>query len=134
MGSSRAVAPLIAVVNNDTVFLQLMQELLAQEGYRTVICKEGDKAYQLVKDQQPALVLLDIRLEQPETGWTVLELLRLDPATRQIPVIVCSADSPFLRAKEEMLRQLGCDTLEKPFDLDTLLKKVATALENSLPG
>ncbi len=120
--------PLIAVVNNDTAYLELMHELLSLEGYRTVICKEGDKAYALVKEQRPDLVVLDIRMDQPESGWTILELLRLDPATARIPVIVCSADGRFLREKAPSLRELDCDTLEKPFDLEMLLGKVAAAL------
>ena len=118
----------IAVVNNDTAFLELMGELLGGEGYRTLICKEGDKAYALVKERQPDLVVLDIRLDHPESGWTILELLRLDPATARIPVIVCSADGRFLREKAAALADLDCDVLEKPFDLDMLLAKVAAAL------
>ena len=120
--------PVIAVVNNDTEFLELMQDLLSVEGYETVICREGDKAFALVKELQPALVVLDIRMDQPETGWVVLELLRLDPETTQIPVIVCSADAPFLREKAASLQALRCDVLEKPFDLETLLDKVAMGL------
>ncbi|HEX5506824.1 MAG TPA: response regulator, partial [Thermomicrobiales bacterium] len=77
---------------------------------------------------RPDLVLLDIRMGHPEAGWQTLELLRLDPETTRIPVIVCSADTPFLRAKEGALRALRCDILEKPFDLDTLLAKVAAVL------
>jgi CheY-like chemotaxis protein len=72
---------------------------------------------------------LDIRLGTPETGWTILELVRLDPATAQIPVIVCSADTIFLRAKEEALHALHCDILEKPCDLDALLRTIALVLE-----
>ena len=120
--------PLIAVMNDDTLFLQLMHDLLTGEGYRCIICKEGDKVYPLIKEQRPDLVILDIRMGTPETGWTVLELLRLDPATAKIPVIVCSADSVFLRAKENALRALNCDILEKPFDLEALLEKVAAML------
>lgn len=118
----------IAVVNNDTDFLSLMDELLTMEGYNTVVCREGDRAYDFLKNLRPDLVILDIRLEHAETGWTILELLRLDPALTQIPVIVCSADAPFLRAKAPTLYELHCDILEKPFDLDTLLEKVSHAL------
>ena len=120
--------PLIAVVNNDTAFLDLMHDLLSLEGYRVLICKEGDRAYALVKETQPALVILDIRLDHAESGWTILELLRLDPATTQIPVIVCSADAPFLREKAAALQELRTEILEKPFDLEMLLDKVSRAL------
>ena len=73
--------PTIAVVNNDTDFLNLMEELLRLEGYNTLICREGDRAYELMKTVQPDLIILDIRLEHAETGWTGLEGLRRDPKT-----------------------------------------------------
>src|SRR4051812_23141961 len=101
--------PLIAVVNDDTIFLELMHDLLTAEGYRTAIWKEGDKAYEMIKEHRPLLVVLDIRMEHPDTGWMVLELLRLDPATAHIPVIICSADTARIRAKEAYLREKGCD-------------------------
>ena len=121
-------APLIAVVNDDTAFLDLMTELLGEEGYETVICKESRDVHKLVRTKQPALVILDVRMEHPETGWSILEMLQLDRATTRIPVIVCSADAQFLRAKEEHLRERGYDTLEKPFNLEDLLQKVEAAL------
>ncbi len=124
----------IAVVNNDTDFLGLMNDLLTLEGYQTLICREGDRAYGFIKEAQPDLVVLDVRLDHAEQGWTILELLRLDPATTQIPVIVCSADAQFLREKAAALHDQRCDTLEKPFDLDTLLEKVTRALRDGQRG
>ncbi|HET8631477.1 MAG TPA: response regulator [Thermomicrobiales bacterium] len=126
--------PLIAVMNDDTAFLDLMHELLTGEGYRCFICKESDRVYATIKERRPDLVILDIRMGSPEAGWTALEILRLDPATAHIPVIVCSADTPFLHAKEEALRALRCDILEKPFDLDMLLAKIAGVLAASGHG
>ncbi|MGI8856601.1 MAG: response regulator [Thermomicrobiales bacterium] len=116
--------PLIAVVNDDTIFLELMHDLLTEEGYRTAIWKEGDTAYEMIKEHRPILVVLDIRMERPDTGWMVLELMRLDPATAKIPVIICSADTERIRAKEAYLRGKNCDILEKPFLLEDLLDKV----------
>src|SRR3954454_6225240 len=116
--------PLIAVVNDDTIFLELMHDLLTDHGYRTAIWKEGDKAYEMIKEHQPLLVVLDIRMERPDTGWMVLELMRLDPETAKIPVVICSADAERIRARESYLREKGCDVLEKPFLLEDLLAKV----------
>jgi CheY-like chemotaxis protein len=116
--------PLIAVVNDDTIFLELMHDLLTSEGYRTAIWKEGDTAYEMIKEHRPLLVVLDVRMERPDTGWMVLELMRLDPGTATIPVIICSADTERIRAKETYLREKGCAILEKPFLLEDLLVKV----------
>jgi DNA-binding NtrC family response regulator len=125
---------LIAVINDDTPFLQLIKTLLEEEGYNTMIWKEGDSAYTMVKDKQPDLVILDIRLEHPEQGMVVLDLIQLDPATMHIPVIICSADIHFLRQKEAWLTKKGCFILEKPFNLDDLLAIVKKVFGENDPG
>lgn len=118
------------MINDDTDFLTLMCELLSELGeYDVDVCREGDRAYQFVKDQMPDLVILDIRIEGQEAGWTILECLTLDPRTKPIPTIVCSAAIRELQAHQELLEQYGIDVLTKPFDLDTLLEKVAAALD-----
>ena len=122
------MAGLIAIINDDTAFLQLMSSLLSEEGYETLVWRESENAHEVIVREQPALVILDIRLEHPEAGWQLLDLIRLDPKTAAVPVIVCSADSIFLREKAELLRQKRCEVLEKPFDLDDLLDKVQTML------
>ena len=121
----------IAVINDDTAFLDLMNDLLEnEENYDVLICKEWDNAYQYVKEEQPDLVILDIRIGGEEHGWTIINLLTLDPATHHIPAIVCSAAIQSLDEHQEMLTKLGIRALAKPFDLDTLLG----AIEESLGG
>jgi DNA-binding NtrC family response regulator len=115
----------IAVINDDTVFLDLMKELLEQEEhYEVFICKEWDGAYEFVRDHTPDLVIQDIRIGGEEHGWTILNLLTLDPHTRPIPIIVCSAAIQSLHEHQEWLSQYGIRALPKPFDLDTLLETV----------
>ncbi len=116
--------PLIAVVNDDTTFLQLMHDLLIDEGYEVFIEKEHGNAPAAIRKHRPDLIILDIRMDHPESGMQILEVIRLDPTTVNLPVIVCSADHRFLRDKEALLREKHCDILEKPFDLNDLLKKV----------
>ncbi len=119
----------IVVINDDTDFLTLMTELLSEiEGYEVQVCREGDHAYQFVREQMPDLVILDIRIEGQDIGWAILECVTLDPRTNPIPMIVCSAAIRELQSHEELLERYGIDVLTKPFDLDTLLEKVATAL------
>ena len=120
--------PLIAIVNDDTAFLELMHDLLEEEGYETVIEKERGDAPKVIRDKHPALVILDIRMDHPESGMQILEIIRLDPQTTSIPVIVCSADHRFLVEKEPILREKHCEILEKPFDLQDLLTKVQSQI------
>jgi DNA-binding NtrC family response regulator len=130
MGASARRAR-IAVINDDTDFLDLMRDLLQEEeDFEVLICKEWDHAYQFVKDEQPDLVIQDIRIGGEEHGWTILNLLTLDPATRPIPMIVCSAAIYSLHEHQEMLSKFGIHALPKPFDLDNLLQTI----EDSLAG
>jgi CheY-like chemotaxis protein len=118
----------LAVVNNDTDFLTLMTEVLKERGWQTVVCRESHGAYNTIKDAQPDAVILDVRMESPESGWNILELIRLDPATRDIPVLVCSAAAIELREKEEWLKSHGVATLLKPFDIEDLYEAVEKIL------
>lgn len=129
MANSRR-RPRIAVINDDTVFLELMRDLLEQEAdYEVLICKEWDGAHEFVKEQQPDLVIQDITIGGEERGWTILNLLTLDPKTRPIPTIVCSAAIQSLHEHQEWLSKYGIRALPKPFDLDTLLETVEGMLE-----
>ena len=118
----------VAVVNDDTTFLELMEALLSDEGYRTTLMKVSGEAFKRVKTSQPDLVIIDIWMQRADNGWEVLNLIRLDPTTAQIPVIVSSTDFRDLEAKAELLRSLNCEVLPKPFNLQSLLDKVNEAI------
>jgi DNA-binding response OmpR family regulator len=120
--------PMIAVVNQDTIFLGLMEELLSEEGYNAYIEKEGDKAYMSIKKYKPDLVILDIRINDPEAGFKVIDLVRLDPDTMHIPIIVCSTATQLIRENAARLQEKNCDILMKPFHLDELLMRVQGVL------
>lgn len=118
----------IAVVNDDTVFLEMMAAVLRERGWEVDIHREGSNAYPELRDTRPDVIILDIRMEKPETGWTILELLTLDPRTTSIPVIVCSAAVNDLRERESLLVKYGVTVLPKPFDVEALYAKVEEAL------
>jgi CheY-like chemotaxis protein len=124
----------IAIVEDEHTVREVMQEVLEWEGYRVATSADGAGAMPLVLEEQPALVVLDWRLEQADTGLTVLQALRLDPATRDIPVIVCTADSAWLKANGDLLRQQGYAVLAKPFQLDEFLALVRAAVGPGQPA
>src|SRR4051794_38537721 len=114
----------IAVVNDDTTFLELMHDLLVGEGYTATIMKVSSEAFERIKEIQPDLVIIDIWMQRADNGWEVLNLIKLEPSTAGIPVIVSSTDFRDLEAKAPLLRSLNCDILPKPFDLQHLLDRV----------
>jgi CheY-like chemotaxis protein len=121
----------IFVADDDAAFLELMQELLQDEGYEVTILHDSDNAYDEIKPAAPDLVILDMTLEHPGAGWHVLEMLKLDPETAKMPVIVCSADLRLLGERQAQLEQMGYYVVEKPFDIDMLLSAVHQALASA---
>jgi CheY-like chemotaxis protein len=123
--------PRLLVINDDTPFLELMEALLeGEEGYDVQVRKEWENAYEFVKAQQPDLVILDIVMGREERGWAILNMLTLDPKTRPIPVLVCSAAIHSLQEHAPMLQKHGIRALPKPFDLDDLLEAVQETLDH----
>jgi CheY-like chemotaxis protein len=120
----------IAVIDDDAVFVELMHDLLATgEGYHVVSNPNWVQGYEFIKEHRPDLVILDLMMGREQTGWAVLELLREDPTTAHIPVILCSAAEPALRQHANRVEGIGTvEAVSKPFDVDHLLGVIARLL------
>ena len=117
----------IVVVDDTPELLDLIDSILTDEGYRVVPCRDATRAHETIGRERPDLVMLDLRMAGV-AEWEVLEALKADRATADIPVIVCSGAVDELQAAEPRLRSLGCDILVKPFDIDDLLARVERAV------
>lgn len=110
MGSH--VLPKILVVDDDSRNRQLLSELLKDE-YKVLLAKSGPMALDLVRRQQPDMILLDVVMPEMD-GYEVLRQLKADNDTRGIPVIFISAlDS--LDDEERGLTLGAADYIGKPF-------------------
>jgi CheY-like chemotaxis protein len=119
----------IAVIDDDAVFLDLMQDLLgAGEGYEVITSSDWLDSFNFLKQAQPDLVILDLMMGREQSGWAILELLHEDEATRDIPVIVCSAAAPALDQHADRLRRGLVSAMAKPFDVDALLFEIERML------
>jgi DNA-binding response OmpR family regulator len=125
------MGPVIAVVDDDPAFCKLLFDSLTGAGYLVVLATTGSRAYRLIQQAQPALAILDLRLDHPEGGWVLLNVLRRDPATAHLPIIVCSGDLLFLDAIVDQLPERRCAILEKPFDLADLLLQIERLLSRT---
>ncbi len=118
----------IAVVDDDRLTLRLLELWLGEAGYEVIPWSESMTAYEMIWRRLPDLVLLDLHMEEREAGWRVLTQVRADPTTAHIPVILCTSDQVFLRARADRLATLGCATLAKPYLPDALEAKIAAVL------
>lgn len=76
-------------------------------------------------------MILDLFLHGETAGWRQLDILTLDPATREIPVIICSAALASLAFARGKLALLDVAVLEKPFDLEQLTAAVSAAIASA---
>ncbi len=123
--------PLIAAVNADAPFLEMIKEFLGEEGYDVITLMENHGAFEIIKSRRPRLVILELLINDPERGWMVLNKMRLDPETAHIPVIIASTATDLIERNEAHLRAKRCDILLKPFDLEELLAMVDTYVRAS---
>ena len=119
----------IAVINDSQAIVDMLTDFLQDAGYETIDCLAGDGSYDLIRREHPAFVIIDLQMEQPEAGLHVLQKLRADPTTANIPVILCSADGHRLREKATAIHALNGEMLVKPYDLDLLIAKIDKLLE-----
>lgn len=114
----------IVVVDDDSIYIEMLCDILQDEGYHVVGCQHSDQALETIHATMPQLVICDLRMESPDSGLGLLRVLRRNAATATMSLIVCSADMHILRATTDELRALNCAVLEKPFSIDTLLATV----------
>jgi len=113
------------VVEDDPEMLEVESFLLGAEGYHVIAVADGASAAPAVRKGAADLVLLDLVLPDM-SGNDVLAELQRDPATANVPVIVVTAYSRYLRVNPT--RQVR-RTIEKPFDPPDLLSAVDEELQ-----
>jgi PAS domain S-box-containing protein len=113
--SARDGAPLVLVVDDDATARDMLQRILAKEGYRVILASGGEEALRLAAAEMPDVITLDVLMAGMD-GWGVLSRLKADPLTAPIPVIVLTVIDD---------RNLGfalgaADYLTKPVDRERL--------------
>jgi CheY-like chemotaxis protein len=119
-------APKILVVDDQPINVQLLKRKLEREGMQVAAAYSGQEALDLVQQEKPELILLDVMMPEMD-GIQVCQRLQADEDTRSIPIIFVTARS----SKEGKLEGLGVgavDYITKPIDLDETLARVQTQL------
>jgi len=112
--------PLVLVVDDNPQAAEILARTMGTGGFRIKVAHTGPEALSMARDLKPVAITLDILLPEVD-GWEVLNRLKADEATRNIPVIVVSVvDNPALG------RALGAfDYFVKPVDGKALLSRLS---------
>lgn len=112
----------ILVVDDSTSNILLVQNFLEEEGYDVISATDGNIAVKMITDLLPDLVILDLMM--PElSGIEVLELIKTNKSTQNIPVIFLSANKDINVAKQIISRGAKA-FITKPLDFDVILDEL----------
>jgi len=96
---------LLLIVEDDVTFARIMLDLAHKRGLKALIALRGSTAINLAREFRPGAISLDVKLPDM-SGWTVLDCLKHDAATRHIPVHVISGHEN--KQQSFMLGAMSC--------------------------
>lgn len=116
----------ILVVDDEAEMVAVLGESLRASGYEVFTARDGKEALETVRQTMPDLVILDLQMQGMD-GLTACEILKNDPATARLPVLLMSGEGGQL-ARLQGLALGAHDFMPKPFLKADLLQRVEAAL------
>jgi len=127
----------VLIAEDESDIRQLISFNLERESMDTLLAKDGVEAFEIAKEKEPDLIILDLMLPRMD-GFTVFKELRLDSRTKDIPVIMLTAKAQL----DDVITglEMGADDyLTKPFSpkelvlrVKALLRRIKTTIVNSI--
>lgn len=121
----------VLVVDDDPSIRKMIVAALRREGYRFFEAANGREALDLMRSEQPDVVVLDLMMPMV-SGWDVLRERLNEPELTRIPVIIVSAnrDAELSSAIDKGI----CAFLPKPFDISALSALVKSCMRPEAPN
>lgn len=117
----------LLVVEDVPDILMLLVETLKFKGYRVVTATNGEEALEIIQKERPALIITDILMPKMD-GFSLVHRLRLDPSTRNIPVMFLSA-TYITPEDKEFAHIIGVTRfIEKPVNLEEFFPSIEELL------
>ena len=114
----------LLVVEDIPDILKLLDAMLKFKGYRVVTAQNGQEALEAIQRERPAMIITDILMPKMD-GFSLVHRLRINPETRDIPVVFLTATYVAPEDKAFALTIGVSRFIEKPVDFDQFLPTVA---------
>lgn len=119
--------PRVLIVDDEPFNVDYLEQELEDSNYEILIAVNGREAVEKIRSESPDVVLLDIMMPIMD-GFSVLDEVKADPATRNIPIIVISANND-LQNMVKGIQKGAEDYLPKPFEPTILHARLSSSLE-----
>jgi CheY-like chemotaxis protein/MinD-like ATPase involved in chromosome partitioning or flagellar assembly len=117
----------ILVIDDDASLLQMMSLMLKRAGHQPILANDGHEGIETARDQHPDLAVVDVMMPDLN-GYEVCRILREDPDTADIPLLVLTALSQ--HEQRDLAEEAGADEfVTKPITRDDLVNRVEELLE-----
>lgn len=116
----------VLIIEDSPMVLENMAEFLEFKGYSTIVANNGKDGFELAKSEVPHVIVCDVKMPKTD-GFQVLDLLKADTCTCNIPFIFLSA----LSQKDDMERGLksAADAyIIKPVSMDSLIQTIESLI------
>ncbi len=105
----------VLIIENDLSFVSILADMAREKGFKCLTAARGDAGLVMARRYKPDAITLDIDLPGMD-GWTVLDRLKHDPATRHIPVHIIS----MMEEAQRGMRLGAIAYLSKPVEREAL--------------
>lgn len=120
----------VLIVDDDKAMVNLLATLLDTEGFETEKTQSAAQALEMVSEKHPDLILLDIMMPEMD-GFKFLAMLRSNPDTKAIPVIILTVLGDHENVLEGFRKEAD-EYVTKPFDPQKLVGLIKDVLKRSL--
>jgi len=122
----------LLIVEDDPDILKLLDATLTFRGYRVITAKNGKEALEAIHVKHPAIVITDIMMPTLD-GFGLVHRIRINPETREIPVVFITATYVTREDREFALNIGATRFIQKPVDLEKFLATIAELMDQGLP-
>src|SRR6266498_946548 len=122
----------LLIIEDDPDILKLLDATLTFKGYRVITARNGKEGLEAIQVKRPAIVITDIMMPKLD-GFGLVHRIRINPETRDIPVVFITATYVAYEDREFALHIGATRFLQKPVDLERFLATIAELLEQRLP-